>query len=215
MQESLKIKISPSMLSANKSKLAEELKRVSSADCIHWDIMDGAFVDAITFGAETVKDCRQHSNLRFDIHLMTENPEKHLEAFKAAGADMIIVHLEAVRHLHRILDKIKSLDMLAGIALNPATSPNLEYCMDLIDMLVVMSVDPGRGGQKFLPSQIFKISKIREAYPEVEICVDGGINSETIAACFEAGANNFVSGSYIFGREAEAAISELKKSIYG
>lgn len=215
MEASFKIKISPSLLSANKSRLRDEIEKISSADGVHWDIMDGTYVDAITFGAGTVKDCRQYSNLRFDVHLMIENPEKHFESFKAAGADMIIIHPETTKHLHMALNKIKSLGVLSGIALNPAVEIDaITYCKDLIDMVLVMSVNPGASGQNFLFSQVEKILKIRKFYPELEICVDGGINLKTIKTCFEAGANNFVSGAYVFSKDSKVAINELKKSIY-
>lgn len=194
--------ICPSMLSADSTKLGEELCAVerAGADCIHWDIMDGCFVDAITFGAHIVAAHRKMSSLRFDVHLMIENPDRHLEEFAKAGSDSIIVHSETAKHLHRTLCNIKNLGKMAGVALNPATSVDcLEYCPDIIDIVLVMGVNPGSSGQKFIQSQLQKIAQLRKLLPApTEICVDGGINADTARACTKNGANSLVTGSYLF-----------------
>jgi len=194
--------ICPSMLSANPTRLGDELAAVeaASADCIHWDIMDGNFVEAITFGAHVIAAHRKISKLRFDAHLMVENPDKHIEKFVKAGADSIIVHPETTKHLHRTLSNIKTLGKLAGVALNPATSIDcLNYCSDIVDIVLVMSVNPGSSGQKFIDSQLDKISALRKILPKtIEICVDGGINDIIAKLCIQRGANSLVTGSFLF-----------------
>jgi ribulose-phosphate 3-epimerase len=204
------------MLSADPTRFAQELIDVecSGANCIHWDIMDGSFVDAITFGAHIIAAHRKMSALRFDAHLMVVNPEKHIESFAKAGADAIIVHQEACQHLHRSLSSIRDLKKLAGVALNPATPiESIQHCLDVVDIVLVMSVNPGKSGQTFIPSQLHKIRKLRELLPEtVEICVDGGINSETSKECIANGANSLVVGSFLFknGKENyQKAISSI------
>lgn len=198
--------ICPSMLSANPTKLGDELAAVekAGADCIHWDVMDGNFVEAITFGAHIIAAHRKMSKLRFDVHLMIENPDRHIERFAAAGADSIIVHVEATKYLHRTLNNIKKYGKLAGVALNPATSIDcLNYCADIVDIVLVMSVNPGSSGQKFIDSQLEKISDLREFLPKTaEICVDGGINDSTAKLCMQRGANSLITGSFLFGSNA-------------
>lgn len=210
------VKVYPSMLSADPARLGEELVAVekAGADGIHWDVMDGSFVDAITFGAHVLAALRPVSSLRFDAHLMVENPEKHLEAFAVAGADSIIVHPETTKHLHRVLGRIKNdFRKMAGVALNPATSPEcLEYCWDLLDLVIVMTVNPGSSGQEFIESQLTKIQLLKKIIPKIiEICVDGGINHETAAKCARVGATSFVSGSFLFkNRDYKAGVDTLK-----
>ncbi len=198
----MNIKICPSMLSADSTKLGKELHDIETAgaDCIHWDIMDGSYVDAITFGSHIVTTHRKLTSIRFDIHLMIENPDKHIENFVKAGADSIIVHPETCKHLHKTLQSIKSHDIKSGIALNPATTvSNLEYCVDIADIVLVMAVNPGSSGQIFIESQLEKISKLKNVLPSnIEICIDGGINLKTAKKCIENGADSLVTGSFLF-----------------
>jgi ribulose-phosphate 3-epimerase len=203
------------MLSANPTKLGEELVALekAGADAIHWDIMDGVFVDAITFGSHVIAGHRPLTRLQFDVHLMMENPDKHLVSFYRAGADIIIVHTEACAHLHQTLSQIKSLGIKSGLALNPATSIHaIEYCIDVMDMVLVMGVNPGSSGQNFIESQLQKISNLRKILPPtIEVCVDGGIIPRTAFQCCQHGANSLVSGTYIFRNpDYAAAIQELK-----
>ncbi len=200
------IKIAPSILSADFAKLGEELKSITQAgaDYIHIDVMDGAFVPNITIGNEVVKSLRPHSSLPFDVHLMINNPDNHVKAFADAGADIITIHAEAVTHLDRSLALIKSLGKKAGASLVPSTSPDvLNYVMDKVDLILVMTVNPGFGGQKFLESQLEKIAiirqKIKNSGRKIDLQVDGGINPETAKRVIAAGADVLVSGSYIFG----------------
>ncbi|MBQ7673839.1 MAG: ribulose-phosphate 3-epimerase [Alphaproteobacteria bacterium] len=207
--------ICPSMLSADPTRLGDELQAVerAGANCIHWDIMDGCFVDTITFGAQVVAAHRKISSLRFDVHLMVENPDKHLQKFAEAGADSIIVHSETTKHLHRTLGNIKKMGKLSGVALNPATSIDcLKYCLDIIDIVIVMSVNPGSSGQQFIQSQLEKIAELKQIIPETtEICVDGGINANTGRECIINGANSLVTGSYLFkSKDYAKAIQELR-----
>ena len=156
------------MLSANPAEMGAEILKIekAGADGIHWDIMDGNFVDAITFGAHIVAAHRPLTSLRFDAHLMVENPDKHIKNFAEAGADLIIIHPEACKHLHRSLENILKLGKKAGVALNPATSPDtIIYCHDLISMVLVMTVNPGASGQKFINSQLPKIKFLRDSLP--------------------------------------------------
>lgn len=211
----MNIKVSPSMLSADPTKFGTELMAVENAgaDCIHWDIMDGNYVEAITFGSHIVAAHRKMTSLRFDAHLMIENPDKHIENFVKAGADSIIVHPETCRHLHKTLQSIKSHDRMSGVALNPATSIDcLKYCVDIIDIVLVMTVNPGSSGQSFIESQLEKISELRTMLPDsVEICIDGGINSQTAKDCIARGANNLVTGSFLFqNKDYATAIKSLK-----
>lgn len=210
-----KMKIYPSMLSANPCCFGDELRELVDADGIHWDIMDGRFVDAITFGADVVRAHREITDQVFDVHLMVENPEKHIKNFADAGADVITVHAEATKHLHYVLNMIRSFGKRAGVALNPATSPEfIPYIIDSVDKILVMTVNPGRAGQSFLYSQIEKIQKISEMVSsDVEICVDGGINNENIKECEQVGADSCVVGSYIFRSDNYAeSIKFLRES---
>lgn len=208
------IKIAPSILSADFSRLGEEVVAVekAGADYLHIDVMDGMFVPNITLGAPVIKSIRGISNLVFDVHLMIENPERYIEDFVKAGADIIVVHVEATKHLHRVVQLIKSYGVKVGVSLNPATPvETLKYIIDDLDMVLVMSVNPGFGGQKFIPSSLKKIKEIRELNSNIDIEVDGGITDETIKECIEAGANIFVAGSYIFSGDYKERISLLKK----
>ncbi len=199
------IKISPSILSADFSKLGAEIQEIekAGADYIHIDVMDGSFVPNITLGNEIIKSIRKNSTLPFDVHLMINNPDAHVKAFADAGADIITIHAEASTHLDRSIELIKSFGKKVGISLVPSTHENvLDYVLDKIDLVLVMSVNPGFGGQSFLHSQLKKISEIRQKInnlgKKIEIEVDGGINEETAKLVVAAGADVLVSGSYIF-----------------
>jgi ribulose-phosphate 3-epimerase len=212
------IKISPSILSADFSKLGEEIKSIdkAGADYIHIDVMDGAFVPNITIGNEVVANLRKNSALPFDVHLMINNPDAHVKAFADAGSDIITIHAEASIHLDRSLALIKSFGKKAGVSIVPSTHEDvLDYVMDKMDLILVMTVNPGFGGQKFLTSQLKKIENIRKKIEKsgrkIELEVDGGVNAETVRSVVSAGADVLVSGSYIFGSKDYAeAIRSLK-----
>ena len=210
------MKIYASMLAANFCCLGDELRELSKADGIHWDIMDGHFVDSINFGAQMVKTHREITDQIFDVHLMVENPEKHIEDFVEAGADIITVHAEATKHLHKTLSLIKSFGKKAGVALNPATSCEfIPYVADVLDTILVMTVNPGKSHQSFIYSQLDKIQTISEMIEgDIEICVDGGINDSTIEECIQVGADNFVVGSYLFRSDDYSdAIATLREKL--
>ncbi len=212
------IKIAPSILSANFAKLGDEISQVTSAgaDYIHIDVMDGSFVPNITIGNEVVKSIRSCTNLPFDVHLMINNPDLHIKNFAESGADIITIHAEASTHLDRSLNLIKSFNKKVGVSIVPSTNENiLDYILDKVDLILVMTVNPGFGGQKFLTSQLQKIYNIRQKINKIDrnidLEVDGGINHETYKMAIEAGANILVSGSYIFGnKNYSQAISSLR-----
>ena len=215
------VKICPSILSADFARLGEEVKAVSraGADYIHVDVMDGHFVPNLTLGPPIVKAVRQVTDLPLDVHLMIDNPDEYLEDYAKAGADFIGVHAEVCTHLHRSLGRIKELGKKSCVVLNPATSPAaIEYVLDLVDMILVMSVNPGFGGQKFIPSSIAKIKAIKEMLDarslSVPIQVDGGITAETIKDPALAGATVFVSGTGVFGHKDgyQAAMEEMRNA---
>ena len=199
--------LSPSLLSADCGKLAETLKDLEAAGVkwIHWDVMDGRFVPNITFGQHVIKGLRPASGLFFDVHPMIEQPERYLADFKDAGADMLVVHAEATLHLQRTLAEIRRLGMKSGVALNPATPLSvLDYVLDDVDMVLVMSVNPGFGGQKFLPATFRKVAELRAKLnaagrADCLVQVDGGVNTENTGALVQAGADVLVSGSAFFG----------------
>ena len=196
--------VSPSLLSADFGKLNEELTVVSesNAEWIHLDIMDGVFVPNISFGIPVIASIRKSSSLFFDVHLMIEDPIKYIEAFAKAGADAITFHLESNSDPIATIDKIHSLGKKAGISIKPATPiEEIFPLLDKLDLVLIMSVEPGFGGQSFIPSALDKIRILREKSPKIDISVDGGINNETGKLCTDAGANILVAGSYFFGAE--------------
>lgn len=214
------IKLAPSILSADFSQLAESVKAVENAGCeyLHIDVMDGHFVPNITFGAVVFEKLRKKSNMTFDCHLMIEQPDLYLEDFVKAGADIITVHQEACVHLNRTIHHIKELGCKAGVAINPATSPQaLEYVLQDVDMVLIMSVNPGFGGQKFIPQSLDKIKKLKQMIDakkfNVDIQVDGGVSVDNIHDIVTAGANIVVAGSAIFGKDnIQKAVSDLRSS---
>ncbi|MEN6349004.1 MAG: ribulose-phosphate 3-epimerase [Syntrophomonas sp.] len=213
------IVVAPSILSADFARLAEEIKRVekAGADWLHIDVMDGHFVPNLTIGPQVVADIRKETGLFLDVHLMIEKPENIIPEFIKAGADLISVHSEACLHLHRVVHMIKDTGVRAGVALNPATPVNvLENIIDDLDLVLLMSVNPGFGGQKFIPGVISKIKTVKQmiaasgsaSYLEV----DGGINKETGQDVVNAGCNVLVAGSYVFkSSNVENAVASLKE----
>jgi ribulose-phosphate 3-epimerase len=214
------ILIAPSLLSADFSKLAQEVKAVekAGADLLHLDVMDGLFVPNLTFGPLVISSIRPHSNLIFDVHLMIESPERYIKDFADSGADWISIHAEATNHLHRAIWKIKEFDKKAGVALNPHTPLEIiKYVLEDLDYVLIMTVNPGFGGQKFIKNCLSKIKELKELIEKrglnTLIEVDGGINAETAPEVIKAGAKILVAGSAIFGEKDYAkAIEALKSS---
>lgn len=212
------ILISPSILSADFTRLGEELQAVQAAgaDWIHVDVMDGHFVPNITIGPMIVEAVKRACSLPLDVHLMIADPDRYLEAFHAAGADILTVHPEATCHVHRTLTRIRELGMKAGAALNPSTGLGaIEHVMPEVDVAMIMAVNPGFGGQSFIPTMLPKIRRLREMIDrstyEVLIEVDGGVSPANAGDLMEHGADVFVAGSAVFGRPPyELAIAELR-----
>ena len=208
------ILVAPSILSADFSKLGEEIKRIeeAGADLVHIDVMDGHFVPNLTFGAPVAKKVRGVTKLPFDVHLMIENPDRYIDDFADAGADIITVHQEACVHLHRVCQYIKSKGCKVGVALNPATPINtLIPMLPDIDMVLLMSVNPGFGGQKYISMVTEKIKLLRAIYAG-DIEVDGGIDADTVSAAVKAGANVLVAGSAVYGAEDMKEIISILKN---
>ncbi|MFZ5352625.1 MAG: ribulose-phosphate 3-epimerase [Bacillota bacterium] len=213
------IRIAPSILSADFANLERDIKRVeeAGADMLHIDVMDGHFVPNITIGHPVVKSLRKKSGLLFDCHLMISNPENYIDSFADSGADIITVHAEASVHLHRLLQMIKSKGIKAGVALNPATPLSMiEHVLYDLDMLLIMSVNPGFGGQKFIPETFRKLALAKQmldnAGLSVDIQVDGGVGLDNIAAAAKSGANIIVAGSAIFNSaDIDFTINEMKR----
>ena len=214
-----KIQFAPSILSADFCRLGDEIRAVdqAGAEIIHVDVMDGHFVPNITIGPLVVKAVRQVTNKVLDVHLMITNADQYLESFAEAGADWITVHVESCPHLHRTVSRIRELGKKAGVVLNPATPlETLDFILEEVDLVMLMSVNPGFGGQSFIPSTLRKISQLKKRIDELGLAVgieiDGGISPLTIGDVAEAGANIFVAGSAIYGQsDYRAVIKEMRE----
>lgn len=209
-------KVAPSVLAADFAELGSQLRAVSEAgaEWIHLDVMDGAFVPSISFGMPVIKSIRRVTDRVFDVHMMVEEPGRYVEDVKKAGADVITVHAEVCKHLDRVISQIKEAGCRAGVALNPATPVSvLEHILDQVDIVLIMTVNPGFGGQKFIPYTIEKVKAVRRLCDErgltTDIQVDGGISAANVREVLEAGANIFVAGSAVFGTDPAARTREM------
>lgn len=214
-------KLAPSILAADYANFETELKRLEATgvEYIHIDVMDGHFVPNISFGADVVAAMRPHSKLVFDCHLMVSNPEHHIENFARAGADILTIHAEATQHIHGALQKIKAAGMKAGVVINPGTPiATIAHVLNLADQVLIMTVNPGFGGQAYIPEMAEKIAELAQLREEkgltFDIEVDGGIDNQTIHAAKEAGANVFVAGSYLFRGDLDANVNTLKAALH-
>ena len=212
------MKISPSILSADFAALGEAVARVEvgGADQLHVDVMDGRFVPNITIGPPVIESIRKRTRLPLDVHLMIVEPERYIETFVRAGADLITVHVEACTHLNRILHQIREAGAKAGVALNPSTPPEaIEWVLDDLDLILVMSVNPGFGGQSFIPSSIAKVRQVKTLVGKrpIDISVDGGVNRDTAGPLAQAGATILVAGTAVFGAQDPAqAVKDLRSA---
>lgn len=214
-------KIAPSILAADYANFAAELKRIEATDAeyVHIDIMDGQFVPNISFGADVVASLRKHSKLVFDVHLMVVNPERYVEAYAQAGADIMTIHTESTPHIHGALQKIKAAGLRAGVVINPGTPVEALYpVLDLVDQVLIMTVNPGFGGQAFIPETLTKVTAVAQERERrgltFDIQVDGGIDDTTIGQAKAAGANVFVAGSYLFKGDLTERVARLREALH-
>lgn len=212
----MNVVLAPSILSADFARIGEAVEVLNEADCewIHVDVMDGHFVPPITFGAQLVRAIRPMTKKLLDCHLMVSKPEEQAELFADAGADRITVHAEATPHLHRALQRVGALGVNVGVAINPATPVTaVQHVLSLVDLVLVMTVNPGWGGQRFLQECVQKVEQMREMAPDHWIQVDGGIDASTAPAVVRAGANSLVAGNYVFSGDPRERLGELRNSV--
>ncbi|NRY64073.1 ribulose-phosphate 3-epimerase [Clostridium beijerinckii] len=214
------IKLAPSILAADFANLGAEIEKIdkAGAEYVHIDVMDGLFVPSLSLGFPVIKSIRKYSNRVFDVHLMVENPDRYIDETAQAGADIITVHVEACKHIHRTIQKIKEAGKKAGVVLNPGTPlETLEYILEDVDMVLLMTVNPGFGGQKYIETMTTKITNLRKMIEErkltVNIEVDGGIKLDNLSKVIEAGANIIVAGSSIFNEDTAKNIHNFKEVI--